>query len=165
MDRSRTVERERTDGREGPDPRTRDEGDARGRLGRVRNLISRPRLFGSRFSARALLVATAVAVVGVVVGGFLPVLGGLGRAAGLFVATFVYGLVAGRSHYLAVGVGGALAAVLGVVLGTVLGTTLVPVLAGYGPEIAGVGATVGLVVALAGHYFGRDLRAGLTRDV
>jgi hypothetical protein len=114
---------------------------------------------------RALLVATLLSVAGVVLGGFLPFLGTAGRFVGLFAATFCYGLVAERSHYVAVGVGGALAAVLGFVLQTVLGTAFVPVLAGWGPEIAGVGATAGLLVALVGHYFGRDLRDGLTRDL
>jgi hypothetical protein len=34
-----------------------------------------------------------------------------------------------------------------------------------GVQFAAVGATFGTVAALLGHYFGRDLRDGLTRDV
>ncbi|MFB6159661.1 MAG: hypothetical protein ABEJ61_00615 [Haloferacaceae archaeon] len=162
MDRSRTVERERAAEREPPVREGREPG---GRLAGLRSRLPRPRLPRPRLSIRAFLVATAVAVAGVALGGLLPVLGGPGRVVGLFVATFGYGLVASRSHYLAVGVGGAVAAVLGVALNAVLGSALVPLLAGYGPEVAGVGATVGALVAVAGHYFGRDLRGGLTREL
>jgi hypothetical protein len=165
MDRGRTVELEHTRESEGPEASPDDERESRGRLARLGRRLPGPTLPRLRLSVRALLVATALSAVGVVIGGFLPVVGTLGRVAGLFVATFCYGLFSARSHYVAAGVGGAVAAVLGVVLSSVLGAALLPVLAGYGPEVAGVGATVGLLVALAGHYFGRDLRAGLTREI
>ncbi|MEF8779336.1 MAG: hypothetical protein V5A46_01485 [Haloferacaceae archaeon] len=39
------------------------------------------------------------------------------------------------------------------------------VLRDYGVTVAVVAAVVGLVLATLGHYFGRDLRAGLSRDL
>ena len=35
----------------------------------------------------------------------------------------------------------------------------------YGVGVAGFGAVLGLVLAVVGYYFGRDLRDGLTREV
>ncbi|MFC6726003.1 hypothetical protein ACFQE1_16860, partial [Halobium palmae] len=53
-------------------------------------------------------------------------------------------------------------------LGSVFATWLpmaTDMMSRYGTTIAGVGAGSGLLVALAGYYFGRDLRDGLTREV
>ena len=116
------------------------------------------------FSIRTFLVALALAVAGLVVGGLVPVVGVVGRFVGLFVAAFAVGLLSARRSYLEVALAGALAAGLGFLL-SALGTVLVPIVADYGVEIAGVGAATGLIVSVAGHYFGRDLRAGLTAEV
>jgi hypothetical protein len=116
------------------------------------------------FSIRTFLVALALAVVGLVVGGLVPVVGIVGRFVGLFVAAFAVGLLSARRSYLEVALAGALAAGLGFLL-SALGTALVPIVADYGVEIAGVGAATGLLVSVVGHYFGRDLRAGLTTEV
>ncbi|MGM0590193.1 MAG: hypothetical protein ACQETI_00960 [Halobacteriota archaeon] len=126
------------------------------------------------FSIKTFLVALVASIGGLVVGGAIPLLGAIplvglvGRFLGLFVAAFVVGLASSRRRYLEVGLAGALAASLTFVLGT-LGSIFLPfavdLLADYGVGIAGLGAGTGLLVALAGHYFGRDLRDGLTRDV
>lgn len=116
------------------------------------------------FSVRTFLIALVLAVVGLVLGGLVPVVGVVGRFVGLFAAAFVVGLVAARRSYLEVALAGAVAAGLGFLL-SALGTALFPVVADYGTEIAGVGAATGLLVSVAGHYFGRDLRAGLTAEV
>jgi hypothetical protein len=116
------------------------------------------------FSVRTFLLALVLAVGGLVVGGLVPVVGVIGRFVGLFAAAFGVGLVASRRSYLEVALAGAVAAGLGFLL-SALGTTLFPVVADYGVEIAGVGAATGLLVSVAGHYFGRDLRAGLTADL
>lgn len=116
------------------------------------------------FSPRTFLVVLVVSVAGLVVGGSLPVVGLVGRFVGLFVVAFAVGLLANRRRYVEVGVAGGLASGLGFVLGS-LATPLFPVVAQYGVEIAGVGTTAGVLVSLAGHYFGRDLRDGLTRDL
>jgi hypothetical protein len=149
MDRS--VELEREDSRD-PGPETDDE-RSRGLLGRLTPDVP--------LSARAFVVALALGVAAMVGGTFVPVPGT--RFGLLFAGTFGYGVAASASRYVECALAGALAAGLGVVLSVVVGGALIPVLAGYGVELAGVGVTTGGLVALAGHYFGRDLRAGWTR--
>jgi hypothetical protein len=122
------------------------------------------RRFRRLFAPRVFLLAIGLSVVGLVVGGAVPVVGYLGRFAGIALAGFVLAfLVAGR-RYVEAGLAGALAAGLGFVLAT-LNSALFPVIADYGVRIAGIGTTAGLLAALLGHYFGRDLRAGLTKDL
>jgi hypothetical protein len=116
------------------------------------------------FSVRTFVFALVLAVVGLVAGGLVPVVGIVGRFAGLFVAGFVVGLLGDRRSYLEVALAGTLAAGLGFLL-SALGTVFVPFVVDYGVEIAGVGAATGLLVSVAGHYFGRDLRSGLTADL
>jgi hypothetical protein len=123
---------------------------------------------GSLFSPRRFLLALALTVGGLVVGGAIPLVGAVTRYAGLFAATFLLGLISSRRSYLECGVAGAVAAAGSFLLGTlstgafVLGFDL---LQRYGLTVAGVGVGVGFLVAVVGHYFGRDLRAGLTRNV
>ncbi|MFC4357517.1 hypothetical protein ACFO0N_06075 [Halobium salinum] len=129
------------------------------------------------FSFRTFLFALVLSTVGVVAGGFLagvvpiPFLGLLGRFVGLFVAAFVVGLVAAGRRYLETGLAGAAAAALSFLL-TALGAVFTAwfpattdLLSQHGPTIAGIGAGSGLLVALLGYYFGRDLRSGLTREI
>ncbi|MFB6304312.1 MAG: hypothetical protein ABEH47_04035 [Haloferacaceae archaeon] len=112
---------------------------------------------------RGLLLAFAFALAGVVLGGFVPLLGPVGRLVGLLLAAFALGL-RGRRRYLEVGVAGAAVGGVATVLGA-LGPFLLPVVADYGVAVGGVGAGTGLLVSLLGHYLGRDLRAGLSRDL
>ncbi|MFB6157986.1 MAG: hypothetical protein ABEJ34_09110 [Haloferacaceae archaeon] len=112
---------------------------------------------------RGLALAVAAAVAGTALGGVVPVFGALGRLAGLLLAGFGLGL-AGRCRYAEVGIAGATVGAVATVLGA-LGPLLLPLVADYGTAIGGVGAGTGLLVSLAGHYFGRDLRAGFTREV
>lgn len=116
------------------------------------------------FSARTFAVAFVLAVLGLVAGGLVPIVGIVGRFVGLFLAAFVVGLVSDRRSYLEVAFAGTLAAGVGFLL-SALGPVIVPFVVDYGAEIAGVGAATGLVVSVAGYYFGRDLRAGLTADL
>ncbi|MFC7136543.1 hypothetical protein [Halobaculum litoreum] len=98
----------------------------------------------------------------------MPLVGGLARYVGLFAAAFALGLARSRRAYLETAVAGALAAGGAFLLGTLsaggvlLGTDF---LAENGVAVAGVGVTVGVLLSVAGLYFGRDLRDGLTRDV
>lgn len=127
----------------------------------------RARLAGL-FSVRTFLVALVFSVVAVVAGGAVPLLGFVGRLVGLFVVAFAIGLLATDRHYVEVGLAGALASGLGFVVGTFTSAFFpfaVRLLSEYGVAIAGVGAGVGALAALAGHYFGRDLRDGFTREV
>lgn len=134
------------------------EPDARQRSGRFARLRGRA---GRVFSPRGFLLALVVLTVGLGLAGVLvPPLVPLGGLLGVFVAGFGLGL-AGRRRYAEVGVAGA--AVSGVAL---LADYLVfSLLGGLGPSLAAFGAAAGALVAVAGHYFGRDLRTGLTRDL
>jgi hypothetical protein len=141
-----------------------DAAESSGRLAGVRERIPSPSLPRPRrprldlFSPPAFATAAVLGVLAMLLGTFVPLPGA--RFALLFLATFVYGAVSGTARYVECTAGGAVAAGVGFLLSVALGGALVPVLAGYGPEIAGVGVTAGALVALAGHYFGRDLRAG-----
>lgn len=80
---------------------------------------------------------------------------------GVFVAAFVIGAGSSEGRYLEVGaatlMSGAVTAVLGNLVFTLAGSNTVPVLA--------IGASASGVAGIIGHYFGRDLRAGLTKDI
>jgi hypothetical protein len=116
---------------------------------------------GHVFSLRAFLaslavVAGGVLLAGVVVPSFVP----LGGLLGVVLAGFALGLVGWR-RYVEVGLAGA--AVSGVALLTQY--LVFSVVGGLGVPLAAFGAGTGAVAAVLGHYLGRDLRAGLTRDV
>jgi hypothetical protein len=139
--------------------RTRDDDQSSSRL--------RGRL-GGLFSPRVFLVALLLSVVAVVAGGFVPLVPFVGRLAGLFAVGFLVGVVGSERRYTEVGLAGALASGLGFVLSTLTAAFFpfaVRLLAEYGVAIAGVGAGVGALAALVGHYVGRDLRDGLTREL
>jgi hypothetical protein len=120
--------------------------------------------FRRLFAPRIFLLALVCSVVGVVAGGFVPLVGSFGRLVGIALAGFALAFLTSGRRYVEAGLAGALTAGLGFVLGT-LNSALFPVIADYGLRIAGVGTTAGLIAALVGHYFGRDLRAGLTKAV
>jgi len=136
-------------------PSSADDDDSSGRL-------------GGRFSAKALLVSLLAVAVGVGVGGAIPLVGGITSLAGVAAATFVLGILAGESRYLETGLAG------GVVVGanfalSLLTSAALPIgidfFQQYGLAFGGVGVVVGVGLGLAGHYFGRDLRDGLTREI
>jgi len=137
-----------------------------GRLSGVRRRV------GRLFSLRAFLLALGVVVAGVVAGGALgglvPFMGTVGRVVGVFAATFLLGLARSRRQYLEVGVAGAaVAAVLAVT--QVFSGVFLPIgvewLQQYGLALGAIGAGSGAVASLLGYYFGRDLRAGLTKSI
>jgi len=126
-------------------------------------------LDGRWFSGKALGIALAAVAVGTFAGSLIPIIGGtVGTAAGVFAAAFLLGLVRSARRYAEVGTAGAAAGVVTAVT-SVLGVGFLPIgidyLQQWGPPLLAVGGGLGLVVALLGHYFGRDLRAGLSRDV
>lgn len=157
MDRGRTRTVERDGDVDGERTATPESG---GSSGRLRSRLPVPAVV----TVRGLVLALALALAGIVAGGVVPVVGGLGRFVGLFLAAFALGVVGSRRRYVETGVAGALAAGVASLL-SALGTPFLPVVAEYGVEIAGVGAGLGLLASLAGHYAGRDVRAGLTRDL
>jgi hypothetical protein len=122
---------------------------------------------GGRFSAKALLVSLVAVAAGVGVGGMIPLVGGITSLVGVAAATFLLGVL-GRSWYLETGLAGG--AVVGVNFALSLLTSValpigVDFFQQYGLAFSGVGVVVGVALALAGHYFGRDLHDGLTRDI
>jgi|APHM01.1.fsa_nt_gi hypothetical protein len=118
------------------------------------------RRFAALATTRELIAAFVTTILGlVVVGGLLPI-PAVGNLIGVFAGGFVYGLVAGDSPYLQLAVAGGLATAAWTVLGN-----LTVALLGSGVTIATAGLVGGLIAAVAGGYFGRDLRQGLTQDV
>lgn len=111
------------------------------------------------FSVRAFLVALVLAVVTLLVANAVVPLGGVAGLAGVFAAGFALGL-AGWRRYVEVALAGAAAAAVGAVLSHLV----ISVLAGIAPATI-LGAGSGLLAAVVGHYLGRDLRDGLTREL
>lgn len=115
---------------------------------------------GSVATTRSLLVAFVLAVAGIVVFGAVPFLGVLGELLGIAAAGFAYGLGSPRRRYTETAVAGALVGGGSALLGN-----LVLVLAASGMTLLAVGLAGGALAGVVGHYFGRDLRHGLTRDL
>ena len=120
------------------------------------------------FSLKTFLLSAVLIAVGVVGGGAIPVVGTLGSLGGLFVAAFGIGLVASERRYLETALAGG--GIVGLSFAASLLTTgVLPVgirfFREYGLAFGGVGVGLGVVVALLGHYLGRDLRDGLTQEI
>jgi putative effector of murein hydrolase LrgA (UPF0299 family) len=153
------------DAEESAGRRTQDSG---GRLAGVK------RRAGGVFSPKAFLVSLVAALLGMfVLGGavavipipYLPSIAGL---VGLFLAAFALGAARSRRQYVEMTLAGALTTA-GVFTFNTLTNFFLPigvdVLQEWGFAIATAGAILGGVTALAGHYFGRDLRNGLTQEL
>lgn len=124
------------------------------RLGRLRSRAT------PEFSLPTFLVGTILSLVGIFLLGSLPIIGTVGGLLGVFTALFLVGVASSRSRYLESVLAGALAGGGSVVLGNLLfGLLSMNPLLLLGWLVGG-----GLVGGL-GHYFGRDLRDGLTRDI
>jgi hypothetical protein len=115
---------------------------------------------GSYFSLRALLFAFGAVGGGMVLGGLIPLVP-FTELVGILLGGFVYGLLASERRYLELGLAGGLSGATTAVL------SLLPQLAAglNGTRLFAIAGGVGLVLALVGHYFGRDLRSGLTKDI
>lgn len=129
-----------------------------------------PSLPDNLFSAKHFLGGGLVAGLGALLGSGLltpiPVVGtivglALGAAGGTALAGFLLGAASSRSSYLEVAL---LGAIVGAGGAAPVGTALIPVL-GLGIGVFAVGAVVAALLGVVGHYLGRDLRSGLTRDV
>lgn len=115
---------------------------------------------GSVFSLRGFAIAVFLAVLGLLFVGTLLPLGALGDLLGVFLAAFVHGLLARASRYLEWGLAAGLVGGGAVVFGRV------PLsLFGLGLPLIALGVGSGLLVGLLGHYFGSDLREGLTKEI
>ena len=124
---------------------------------------------GRWFSLKSFAVALVVVAVGTVLAGMIPLVGGtVGAVAGVLLGTFLLGLAFSSSSYAETGLAGALAGG-GTAVSSVLGVGFLPIgidyLGQWGLPLLAVGGGVGLLCGLVGHYFGRDLRAGVTGDL
>jgi hypothetical protein len=127
-------------------------------------LAAARRRLGRLFGPKVFLLAIGLSVVGLVLGGSVPVVGVVGRYLGIALAGFVLAFAVSGRRYAEAGLAGAITAGIGVILSAV-DAVFLPVLADYGIQIAGVGTALGFAAAVLGHYFGRDLRAGLRREL
>lgn len=130
---------------------------------------SRVGLSGRWFSAKSFAIVAIILAGGVFIGGSIPLIGGtLGAAGGVFLAAFVVGLLFASGKYAETGVAGAMAGA-GTAVTSVLGIGFLPIgldyLQQWGLSLLAIGGGLGLVIALLGHYFGRDLRSGITADI
>ncbi len=111
-------------------------------------------------TGRSLVVSLAfVAASALLVGGILP-LGSLGNLLGVALGGFLYGVVASTRHYTETALAGTAVGGILALLGNLAVT-----LTGVGVPLVAVGAIGGGLTGLVGHYFGRDLRDGLTREI
>lgn len=112
------------------------------------------------FSVRALVVAFVAIGAGMIAGSLVPLIP-FTALAGIPVGAFLHGLLDSQRRYIETAIAG------GVSAGAAVVTSLLPqMLAGLdGTRLFAIAAAVGLVLAVVGHYFGRDLRDGLTRDL
>jgi Flp pilus assembly protein TadB len=134
--------------------------EAESRRSRVASRLKAP--VSGLFSPRAFLLALVLSVVGMVLAGVVPLVpGSVAALVGVFLAGFLLGLVRDRRAYLEVALAGAGTAVVA----TLSSYLLVTALSGYGVPLAAATGGAGLLAAVGGHYFGRDLRDGLTRDL
>jgi len=114
------------------------------------------------FSPKAFLGAlVGLAILAGVGRSVVPIVSGIGGVLGAFAGAFLVGLVSSKRRYAETGAAGALLGAISAIPGFIafgLGIQSVA-------TIAAIGGAVGLVVALLGVYFGRDLRDGLSRDI
>jgi hypothetical protein len=136
-------------------------GSGPGLLSRLRPSVSVSSPLSAVPTPRSLAVSLGVVVVSMLVGGALLPLGDVGSIIGIFIGAFLIGVVSSKQRYLELVASGAVAAAVSVVLGRLL----LSAVAGLAVPLAAVGAGGGAAAALLGHYFGRDLRDGVTRDV
>jgi len=129
-----------------------------GRSWRSRLTPSLPSVgLSSLFSVRAFLGLVAALGVGYVGGGMtIPIAGSL---IGLFAVAFLIGAMTSKRRYAEMAAAGS--AVGGL---TALLDYFVVIVGGLSSRLVLVGIGTGVLACLLGYYFGRDFRAGLTRE-
>ncbi|PSP73477.1 hypothetical protein BRC86_09100 [Halobacteriales archaeon QS_3_64_16] len=135
---------------------------AEGGRGGLRNRFRERR--AGLFSLRVFVLALVLAVAGGLVGGSIPLLSTVAGAIAVFATGFVVGLAIDGRHYTETGLAGAGAAVASLLLSNSQFVFLAA-FRDFALQFGVIGAGTGLLVALVGHYFGRDLRVGLTQDI
>jgi hypothetical protein len=113
---------------------------------------------GRLFSVRLFVAALLLSAGGIFAGNAVLPLPGAGLL-GIFVVTFLFGLVVDERRYAETALAGGIAATVS----AFLDFALLAFLGSFGVPLA-VGA-FGVIIGALGNYFGRDLRDGLTRDI
>lgn len=113
-----------------------------------------------RFTLRGLGLSLVVCVAAFLAAGVVVPLGGVAGLIGVLAAGFLLGLL-GRGRYLELAVAGAGTAAVG----SLLDQLLLAAAADIAAPLTIIGGTAGLLAAVLGCYFGRDLRAGLMRSI
>lgn len=115
---------------------------------------------GTIFSVRALVVAFVAIGGGMILGSLIPLIP-FTAMAGIPVGAFLHGALDSQRRYVETALAG------GVLAGLAAVSMLLPqLIAGLnGTRLFAIAGAIGLVLAVAGHYFGRDLRDGLTREL
>ncbi|RNJ25669.1 hypothetical protein [Halosegnis longus] len=127
-----------------------------GRLARVKRRVT-PSMTG-----RSLLLAVVVTVAASALVGTVPLVpGSVATLVGLGLAGFLLGLVRSAASYLEMAIAGGAAAALSLVSNLLLFSAA----GNAGLAVAGGGVVAGIISGVVGHYFGRDLRDGLTRSL
>jgi len=123
--------------------------------GRIRSRL------GSLADGKAIGVASLLSILGIFLVGLVPLVPAVVTSVlGIFFGVFLYGAVASESRYIESGLAGVL-----VGAGSVLWSYFPLSMFGASTTLLGIGVLGGLVAGIAGQYFGRDLRDGLTRDI
>ncbi|MEF8977093.1 MAG: hypothetical protein V5A21_12775 [Halapricum sp.] len=127
-----------------------------GLRGRLRRRV------GSIFSIGTFGIALVLTLVlAFVVGGIVPfVPDNISGLVGVFLGGFALGTVSSDRHYLEVGTAALMTGALIVLLSNFMVAVFGP-----GAPLVAFGAGTSGVAGVLGYYFGRDLRAGLTRDL
>lgn len=118
--------------------------------------------FRKYFAPKSAGVSAVLLLAGALLGGVVPIpfVGGLTRLLAVGAAAFLHGTTAKDSRYAETFVAsGVVGAGLAVVTNPLLTFT------GVGLPLVAISTAATILVAVVGHYFGRDLRAGLTQDV
>jgi hypothetical protein len=139
-------------------------GDSAGLLSGLVPSLSVPNPLAALPSGRSVLLTFGTVLVSVLLASSVPLLGGVfGAPVGIFAGAFALGLASGARRYLEFALAGALVSGLGAFQGSLFRIAVFSDV-GFAPVFA-IAAGFGLVVALLGHYFGRDLRDGLTSSI
>ncbi|WP_255195239.1 hypothetical protein [Halorarius litoreus] len=130
------------------------------RRSRAASRIKSP--FEGLFSFRGFLLALVLSVGGLLLASVVPLLpGSIAALLGVFFAGFLLGLVRERRAYLEVALAGAGTAAVA----TLSSFLLITAFSDIGLPLAAATGGAGLLAGVIGHYFGRDLRDGVTRDL
>lgn len=111
-------------------------------------------------SARGALIATVVSGVGMLAGGLVPFIGGVTGLLGIGIGGFLLGMI-DEGRYVDVAIGGGVTAAAALFLGRLT----LSVAGGFAVPLALLGGVLGVLAAVVGLYFGRDLRNGVSREI